>query len=532
MLERRDPGAVEPLRAIVSDGNSAATSVVLALHMLEAQGALTDDLLRQSLQHPSAPVRENAIALVEPRLASDSRWLVDLLPLARDKDSRVLFQTAIAIGAARPDAEGVSAALASMTVKASGDRWMRAAIFSSMAGREIGYLGEIKGRGPIVPELYHELGRLLVASLPKDEWPALLKQVVGEVRGFMFGPDAQAAILTGFCESARGRLASRSPGGILAALVNTADSNSAVEKNARLLLAEMKKLALDPGAPIERRRTAIGLLAFASFDEGGETLLTLLNQDQPIVVRSAAVRALGAHRDPRVATMLLAADRFAAYTPDLRDEVLSAILSQHDHIPGLLSALEEGRIPTVAVDALRRRQLTQDGDASIKKRADALFGAVSGDRAKVYDEYKAVADWPADPVKGRAVFKRECASCHRLDRDGSSVGPDLFGIRNQPKASILLHILVPDHEITQGFSAYTVAIKDGRVLTGLISSESPTSITLRQPLGKEDTILRSEIDDLIAGKQSLMPQGLEKGISRQEFADLLGYLKGEGEPAP
>ena len=114
-----------------------------------------------------------------------------------------------------------------------------------------------------------------------------------------------------------------------------------------------------------------------------------------------------------------------------------------------------------------------------------------------------------------------------LDRDGFAVGPDLFGIRNQPKESILLHVLVPDHEITPGFGAYTVATKDGRVLTGLVASETPTSITLRQPLGKEDTILRGEIDELAASKQSLMPQGLEKNISRQEFADLLGYLKGE-----
>src|SRR5262249_39793302 len=111
--------------------------------------------------------------------------------------------------------------------------------------------------------------------------------------------------------------------------------------------------------------------------------------------------------------------------------------------------------------------------------------------------------------------------------EGHAVGPDLFGIRNQPKESILLHILVPDHEITSGFAAYTVATRDGRVLTGLIASETPASIILRQPLGKEGTISRSEIDQISAGQQSLMPQGLEKSISRQEFADLLAYLKGE-----
>jgi putative heme-binding domain-containing protein len=125
------------------------------------------------------------------------------------------------------------------------------------------------------------------------------------------------------------------------------------------------------------------------------------------------------------------------------------------------------------------------------------------------------------------VFRRECASCHRLDQEGTAVGPDLFGIRNQPKESILLHVLVPDHEITPGYSAYTVATRDGRVLTGLIASETPASVTLRQPLGKEDVLPRDEIEELSASPHSLMPQGLESLISRQEFADLLAYLKGE-----
>src|SRR5690348_17311499 len=105
--------------------------------------------------------------------------------------------------------------------------------------------------------------------------------------------------------------------------------------------------------------------------------------------------------------------------------------------------------------------LTQHRDRDIRSLAEKLFGTVAGDRAKVYESYKDVADLPGDPANGRAVFRRECASCHRLDQEGVAVGPDLFGIRNQPKAAILLHILAPDQEITPGFAAYTVATKDG-----------------------------------------------------------------------
>jgi putative heme-binding domain-containing protein len=310
-------------------------------------------------------------------------------------------------------------------------------------------------------------------------------------------------------------------------LTALAGGDEGLAASIRKVIDAMAPTALDPSAGIDRRSAAIGLLGFAGFDRAGEVLLKLIEPEQPVVLQAAAVRALGAQRDPRVAPALLAPGRFAAYTPTVRDEVLSALLAQTAHIPGVLDAVADGRVPAGAVDASHRRQLAQHPDPEIRRRAASLFGTVSGDRAKVYEAYKDVVSLATDPVRGRAVFRRECAQCHRLDQEGHAVGPDLFGIRNQPKESILLHILVPDHEITAGFAAYTVATRDGRVLTGLIASETPSSITLRQALGREDTIPRDEIDQVSAGKQSLMPQGVEKSISRQEFADLLAYLKGE-----
>ena len=76
------------------------------------------------------------------------------------------------------------------------------------------------------------------------------------------------------------------------------------------------------------------------------------------------------------------------------------------------------------------------------------------------------------------ILDAKCASCHRLDREGHAVGPDLLDIRSQPKESILLHVVVPDYEIAPGFAASNVELKDGRSLTGIVASETPESITL------------------------------------------------------
>ena len=517
LLERCDKAAVESLRKLAADGSAPPASVVHALHLLDASGALPDEGLRQAFKHSAAPVREHALQLVESRLGSDPTWLSDVLARSDDEDARVRFQAAITLGAAPATAssEAVAAALARIAVRDGADRWTRAAVFSSLAGRELPFLTSVRDtRRPsetLPADLLTELGRLLGASAPPAAWGDLVARIFERRPGF--APVERAALLTGLAEAARGHAGARDVFG---------KSKEAID-----LISAMKQTALDGAQPLAARRTAIGLLAYAGYDEAGEALQRLVDVEQPFAVQVAAVRALAAVHDDRVAPGLLAARRFAAYTPGLREEVLSALLAQAYHGPGVLSAVEAHAVPASAIDALHRRQLTQHRDPGIKKRAEKLFGTVAGDRAKVYEDYKDVATAKADPAHGRAVFRRECASCHRLDGEGSAVGPDLFGIRNQPKESILLHVLVPDHEITPGFGAYMVATKDGRVLTGLVASESPTSITLRQPLGKEDTILRSEIDELAASQQSLMPQGLEKNISRQEFADLLGYLKGE-----
>jgi len=533
LLERRDQAAVEPLQKLATSSEAPAVAVIRALRLLEVLDGLTDETLSPALSHASPGVRRQGLKLVEPRIENDPRWVSSVLKLADDDDAKVRFEAAIALGYVQGEvnSDKVAEALAGVLVRDGADRWLRAAVFSSLAGREDRFLVALRDRpreaGALTPDSLKELGRLLAAGRPQGDWPSLVRPIVSEPSRFSL--DEQAALITGLAEAARGRVAGQDSGSVLAALIGAPNPDPALAAALKKLEAVMEKDAGDASQSIPTRVAAIGLLGFTDFAASGETLLNLVDQDEPIEVQTAAVESLGMFKDDRVTQALLEPSKFASYSPKVRDEVLSALGSQAHHLPALLTALEEGAVPRSAIDALRRRQWLQHRDTDVRVRAEALFGAIQGDRAQVYEDYKETATWKADPVKGREVFRRECATCHRLDREGFEVGPDLFGIRNQPKEAILLHILVPDQEITQGFSSYTVATKDGRVLTGLIASESPTSLTLRQAEGKEDTIPRADIDELVASDQSLMPQGMENNITKEEFADLLSYLKGEGE---
>ena len=495
---------------------------------LETLGKLDNVLLAQSLKQAAAPVREVALEIAESRLAVAPELLASILALADDRDPRVRFQCAIACGASNDPR--VVPAIARISLRDSGDRWLRAAVFSSIAGREAAFLeellGQVKRAAAGGTDLYSELGRLLGASQSQESWPKLVHRIV-EIPADEF--EIPASLLTGLADALRNKGVARDHGAVLAAVVAAGkETSSADAKALAALFSAALRFAGDSNQPVARRQIALALLAHSDFALVGKQLLALVDTQQPAVVQSGAVRALGAMTDPAIAEALLAEERFAAYTPMLREEVLSAMLASPQHLSGVLTALESGAVSPNVIDSLRRKRLTENRDPAIRERAAKLYAVGQpGDRAKVYEEYKIVLNLTPEPENGRAVFKKTCAVCHRLDREGTTVGPDLFGIRNQPKEAILLHILIPEAEITPGFAAYVLETKAGQVLTGLVASETATSVTLRQQLGKEETVLRSDIESLVSSKLSLMPQSIEKSLSRQDLADLVAYLKGE-----
>jgi hypothetical protein len=73
---------------------------------------------------------------------------------------------------------------------------------------------------------------------------------------------------------------------------------------------------------------------------------------------------------------------------------------------------------------------------------------------------------------------------------------------------------------------------DSLVLTGMLASESKTSIELINSQGKKEVVLREDIEALIASQKSLMPEGFEGQMSRKEMTDLLEFLTSKGKYVP
>jgi putative heme-binding domain-containing protein len=191
----------------------------------------------------------------------------------------------------------------------------------------------------------------------------------------------------------------------------------------------------------------------------------------------------------------------------------------------LLSAVEGGKIERSQLDPARVDMLLNSPDDEVRSRAATLFAkARPADRADAVAAYRAVLEWKADRARGKQVFKKECAICHRLEGEGYDLGLPLQSVRNRGRETILVSVLDPNREVNPTYLNYVALTEDGLTFTGMIASETATSITLKRAENQSDTVLRTEIEELVSTGKSIMPEGLEKQIPKQAMADLIEYL--------
>jgi len=468
------------------------------------EGALyIADMYRKVIEHPDylpEEVRKHTDFLSGKNLGRIWRVLAEKTPNLQPQKAltnpRVGFRQVIEQGDdASPEA---TKALASAAIRESEDKWMRNALLSGIGGREGAFL------------------QALLVELPRD---AKVGTGLAEVFGYLGGSLTKPADL---------EVASGAPEPVRLALLNGYLSSAGrkvtgLPASFQTLLESSPSVATDKSKSIEERSIAVKIMARLPWERAGESLLNLASDESAPDLAPAALKAVVAYPKDDVSVALLAG--WSRYTPARRDAVLGSLLGVPFHVKGVLAAVEAKRLPASAFTGVRRRQVLAAKDPAIKALAARLL-TISARPEALAEATKALSLTPV-PANGRGVFNAVCATCHRLDREGHAVGPDLFDIRRQTKENILFHIVNPDAEIAPAFTAYLAEAKDGRVLSGILVGDTPTSITLRGPLGVEATLLRSDLAKLESLPSSLMPTGLEAGLSKQQLSDLLAYLKGE-----
>ena len=140
-------------------------------------------------------------------------------------------------------------------------------------------------------------------------------------------------------------------------------------------------------------------------------------------------------------------------------------------------------------------------------------------------KYRAALDLNGDPARGKEIFRKNCATCHRVGGIGVDVGPDIADTRTKTLDALLVDIILPNAAIDNNYVQYIATTKSGKSITGILVNETAVSLTFKRAEGQADVLLRSELEELQSTGLSLMPDGLEKNINVAEMADLLHFLK-------
>jgi putative membrane-bound dehydrogenase-like protein len=284
-------------------------------------------------------------------------------------------------------------------------------------------------------------------------------------------------------------------------------------------------LASDTRAQSRQRIDAVRDLTISRPPGACAVLIRLAVQDANPEVRREACRALSAFDESSVPGELIA--RWGGYAPPMRSEVLSVLASRKQWATELLLALARGKVSRADVSENTILRIRAFRDPKLDGQIEAVWGKfrdTSPDLDKIIRSMRAALfEGRASFERGRQVFDNHCAKCHRFEGRGHDVGPALDGAARDLEY-LLANVLDPNRVVGQPYYLRVVALRDGRVETGLFAGEDEHSVTIKGENAVLKVIEKKDIDAMTEHAKSLMPEGLDKNMTVQNFRDLVRYV--------
>ena len=528
LLETKDPTAIPMLRNLLTGRNSdlhASFGRLHALWTLHGLGVLTSADLTAAASDPFTSIRRD-VAQLAHLLQNPTERAQTLKQLLADPEPTVQFYALLAMR--NTDSDLLQAAAKTAT---SDDPWLQRAFLLSVPQAAPQVLQSLASpAGPssqnqtVLAARQDYVRRLTLNSCVYADLTAL-RLIATTVKDPATTPVwFRTAIVVGLSEGlprARSAELPKSPTELLqnppAALLDDLQGIQQVLDTAALHAVDRKLSDVD-------RIAAMTLLPQLPPTQLQTAITSLLASGESSACQKAAVEMVRRTGRPDAAQQVM--DAWPTLTPAARSAAVDLFLSRRDSLSLLLERMQSGIILPASLSIDQRLPLLQNPDKAIQETARKLFGGtVSADRRKVAEEYAAALQTEGDPQRGALVFERTCSKCHRIGSVGQSVGPDISDTRARAADALLYDILDPNRRVDPQFSEYVVVTTDGRLLNGLLVSETPQTITLRQAEGRESSLNRSDVEELRATNRSLMPEGIEKDVTITQMADILAFLK-------
>jgi putative membrane-bound dehydrogenase-like protein len=534
LTQRGDKTAIRPLEELARKAAFPAVRLQ-ALCVLEGLNALPPELVVNALSDSHAAVRANAVRLserflpgsagVSPALPADSTRQRDagapgnitaaLLRLTNDPALTVRYQLALSLG--EWDDSRAGEALVQLAQHDLGDAWMRAALVSSATRHAAEILNAILKLDPKTAGRTELIGQLIATAADASDPGALGKIITLIAPSAGEHPEAWQLSALGSLLDALDRR-------------NIPPADLQADEQLQRALSLAAQLAATEAAADALRESAIRLLGRTPDrqTEDMTTLVALLARPLPAILQTAVLDSLRRVRSSQLPGALL--DNWAQRSPSLRQACVDLLISRPEWTKELLKAIASGTVAPSEISPENRQRLLTHRAREIQEAAGALFKSAGSNRKEVLAQYQSALSLTGEAARGGEVFTKNCATCHRLRGQGHDVGPNLAALTDKSLADWLLGILDPNAVVEPRYVAYNLETKDDRSLSGIVSAETATTLTLIQSGGGQESILRSEIASMRASGLSLMPEGLEQAIPPQDLADLIAFLKASPRP--
>ncbi len=571
LADRRDPEVILPLRTLVTQTREGHLALE-AFWALYVSGGFDDEFADKSLDHDNADVRWWSVRLlgdeehvspaiaarlahiaahdpsisVRSQLASTARRLPgrDALPIieqlaARGEDRDDPFLPLLVWWAVERHAVTDREAVVAMFTRP--EMWTQSIVHDQILERLVRrYAAEATTAS------YRACAKLLAAAPQVDRRPMLaaLDQGLGDrstKRGGSAGELFAKLAVVGAARSADAT--SRAPVDEippeLAREIDLAWSDETTDLSVIRLAARLGRaaaqeravtIAHDPGAAAASRIEAVTLLGEVGRPSCVAPLLDLFAGQQPQPLQLAALDALARFDDDRIAPTLL--EKYQRLTPPARTKACDVLLGRKAWAARLLGAVDRGQIAAkdVALDQLRLVALHQDAqlDALVKKHWGSIQQGTPEERLaemrRINNDLRAGR---GDPLAGKLLFTKHCGTCHQMFGEGNQVGPELTHANRKNTDELLATIVDPSATIRKEYLSFLVHSTDGRVLTGLLVEQSPSSVTLLSAKNERTAIARDTIESIDESPTSLMPDNLLAPLRPQELRDLFSYLQSD-----
>ncbi|VTR97526.1 membrane-bound dehydrogenase domain protein : Putative membrane-bound dehydrogenase OS=Singulisphaera acidiphila (strain ATCC BAA-1392 / DSM 18658 / VKM B-2454 / MOB10) GN=Sinac_5736 PE=4 SV=1: Cytochrom_C [Gemmata massiliana] len=299
-------------------------------------------------------------------------------------------------------------------------------------------------------------------------------------------------------------------------------------------IATLLKRVTDTSAKPDERRAAVELLAPRKLPDFAKTLQALLSDAD---LRGAAIRTLASFADTGTPAALIRA--YPKLTPEEKADAVQTLAARVGFAKELLDAIEKGTIPRTDVPVVTARQVLALNDKALSERLEKVWGKitpVAKERAVLMKKWKDVLTEDtvkkADVANGRALFTKNCASCHKMFGEGQAVGPELTGSQRSNLEYVLENVLDPSAVVPNEYRMVNFSLADDRVVSGIVLRETKDAVTVRTV---NDT-LTVPVADIVTRKQtalSIMPEGLFDAMKPDEVRDLIAYLRAKEQvPIP